>query len=63
MSSEPETQTAGQPAANSLEARLLAMDAKESKKALHGSRTLKRLGIVFYVLGGVMLVVEAILFA
>ncbi len=85
MSSEPETQTAGQSAAtsapetaeqaaaaaskqeekpaNSLESRLLAMDAKESKKALHGSRTLKRLGIVFYVLGGLMLLVELILFA
>ena len=49
--------------ANSLESRLLALDAKESKKALHGSRTLKRLGIVFYVLGGLMLLVELILFA
>ena len=69
MSSETETKTADQAAANSLEAkssleaRILALDAKASKKALHDSRTLKRLGIVFYVLGGIMLVTEAILFA
>ena len=38
-------------APGSMEALLLALDAKASKKALHDSRILKRLGILFYVLG------------
>ena len=70
MSSEPE-QNSTEPSASSApgyapgstEARLLAMDAKASKKALHDSRVLKRLGILFFVLGGLMLlVVEPALF-
>ena len=48
----------------SVEARLLTLDADSSKKALHDSRALKRIGILFYVLGGILLVcVEPILFA
>ena len=51
-------------APGSVEARLLTLDAKSSKKALHDSRMLKRLGILFYVLGGMMLIaVEPALFA
>ena len=71
MSSEPEqtsSNQAEQPASSgteyapgSLEARLLALDAKSSKKALHDSRTLKRLGIVFYVLGACLLLLEPLL--
>ena len=41
-----------------LEERLLAMDAKTSKKALHDSRVLKRLGGVFFALGGCALILE-----
>ena len=59
---------AEQPAANqekkspvSLEERLLNLDADESKKALHDSRTLKRLGIVFYILAVCALLVEVFL--
>ena len=51
-------------APGSLEARLLTLDAESSKKALHDSRALKRIGILFYVLGGILLVcVEPALFA
>ncbi len=70
MSSEPEqnpteptASSAPEYAPGSTEARLLALDAKSSKKALHDSRVLKRLGILFFVLGGLMLlVVEPALF-
>lgn len=63
MSSESENQpVAGQPAAGpekkSLEERLLALDAEASKKALHDSRRLKRLGILFYILAGCLLPLE-----
>jgi len=68
VSSEPENQTAissgDQPASqtpNSLEERLLKLDAKSSKKALHDSRVLKRLGIVFYVFGVCLLLLEPLL--
>lgn len=47
----------------SLEERLLNLNADESKKALHDSRTLKRLGILFYVLAGCALVSEVLLLA
>ena len=49
-------------APGSLESRLLALDADSSKKALHDSRVLKRLGIVFYVLGIFLLLLEPFLF-
>ena len=70
MSSESESRTPGQvnassdtlsssrSAADSLEERLLRLDADASKKALHDSRVLKRLGIVFYVLGACLLLLE-----
>ena len=48
-------------APGSVEARLLTLDAKSSKKALHDSRTLKRLGIVFFVLTGCLLLLEPLL--
>ena len=62
------TDTAASPAPEyapgSVEARLLTLDAQSSKKALHDSRTLKRLGILFYAMGGMMLIaVEPALFA
>ena len=41
-----------------VEERLLALDEKASKKALHDSRVLKRLGVVFFVLGGCALLLE-----
>ena len=68
MSSESETQTQTEsqtavPSSGSLEERLLKLDAKSSKKALHDSRTLKRLGIVFIVLGALhLLFMEPFLF-
>lgn len=49
--SMPGASSAPEYAPGSVEARLLALDAKSSKKALHDSRVLKRLGILFYVLG------------
>jgi len=73
MNTEPENQTTGQSpvssdtpssrsaAADSLEERLLKLDAKASKKALHDSRVLKRLGIVFYVLAACLLLLEPLL--
>ena len=66
MSSESETQsqTASQtaiPASGSLEERLLKLDAMSSKKALHDSRMLKRLGIVFFVLSACLLLLEPLL--
>ena len=48
-------------APGSMESRLLAMDAKASKKALHDSRVLKRLGILFIVLGVCVLLLEPLL--
>ncbi len=71
VSAETNQKTAETPASSapenalgSVEARLLTLDAKSSKKALHDSRVLKRLGILFYVMGGMMLVfVEPALFA
>ena len=60
MSNEPEQKTVDPSATSSnqekqspssLEERLLNLTADESKKALHDSRTLKRLGILFYILG------------
>ena len=71
MSSEPE-QNQSNPAASpassaseyppgSVESRLLALDAKASKKALHDSRVLKRLGILFIVLGACVLLLEPFL--
>ena len=50
-------------APGSLEARLLTLDAKSSKKALHDSRALKRLGIFFYVLAVLFLIFDLGLFA
>ena len=64
MSSESENRTAVRPEKTSslpLEERLLALDAEASKKALHDSRRLKRLGIVFYVLGACLLLLEPLL--
>ena len=65
MSSESENQTAAGPektlSPSTLEERLLALDATASKKALHDSRRLKRLGIVFYVLGACLLLLEPFL--
>lgn len=60
MSSESENQTAGQEKKSplSLEERLLALDAEASKKALHDSRRLKRLGILFYILAVCVLLLE-----
>ena len=49
-------------APGSVEARLLALDAKSSKKALHDSRTLKHLGILYYVLAGLLVFFELGLF-
>ena len=48
-------------APGSVEARLLTLDADSSKKALHDSRVLKRLGIVFYVFGACLLLLEPLL--
>ncbi len=45
-------------APGSAESRLLALDGPASKKALHASRTLKRLGVVFIVFGVLALVLE-----
>ena len=50
-------------APGSVEARLLTLDAKSSKKALHDSRGLKRLGILYYVLTGFFVLFELALFA
>ena len=68
MSSEPEQFSSNQAASaaaeyapGSVESRLLALDAKSSKKALHDSRVLKRLGIVFIVLGVCVLLLEPLL--
>ena len=60
MNSDPENQTDSQ-MPNSLEERLLRLDAKAAKKALHDSRVLKRLGIVFYVFGVCILLLEPLL--
>lgn len=60
-SSEQTEQTASSAseyAPGSMEARLLALDGPASKKALHASRTLKRLGIVFIALGVLALLLE-----
>ena len=72
MSSEPEqtaseqtVQTASSApeyAPGSVESRLLALDGPASKKALHASRTLKRLGIVFIALGVLALLLEPLFF-
>ena len=48
-------------APGSMESRLLAMDEKASKKALHDSRVLKRFGILFIVLGVCVLLLEPLL--
>ena len=71
MSSEPEQNTtvpSASPASSasgyapgSVESRLLALDAKSSKKALHDSRVLKRLGVLFIVLGACVLLLEPLL--
>lgn len=45
-------------APGSVESRLLALDAAASKKALHASRSLKRLGVVFIALGVLALLLE-----
>ncbi|MBQ7731807.1 MAG: SEL1-like repeat protein [Lentisphaeria bacterium] len=50
-------------APGSVEARLLALDAASSKKALHDSRALKRLGILYYVLAVFFVFFELALFA
>ena len=50
-------------APGSVEARLLTLDAQSSKKALHDSRTLKHLGILYYVLAGLFVFFELGLFA
>ena len=44
-----------------LEERLLALDEKSSKRALHDSRVLKRIGTLFFVLGGCALLLEPFL--
>lgn len=46
-----------------LEERLLNLDAKSSKKALHDSRVLKRLGVVFIALGVCALLLEPLFIA
>ena len=71
MGSEPEQHSSDQAAASessapeyapgSMESRLLAMDEKASKKALHDSRVLKRLGVLFIVLGICVLLLEPLL--
>ena len=53
--------SASEYAPGSVESRLLALDAKASKKALHDSRVLKRLGILFIVLGVCVLLLEPFL--
>ena len=58
-SAPEETISRGRPA--SLEERLLAMDAESAKRALHDSRTLKRLGAIFFMLGGCALFLEGFL--
>ena len=50
-------------APDSVEARLLTLDADSSKKALHDSRTLKHLGILYFVLAGFFVLFELGLFA
>ena len=50
-------------APGSVEARLLTLDANSSKKALHDSRALKRLGILYFVLTGIFVLFELALFA
>jgi hypothetical protein len=50
-------------APGSVEARLLALDGPASKKALHDSRTLKHLGILYYVLAGLFVFFELGMFA
>ena len=45
-------------APGSVEARLMSLDAASSKKALHDSRALKRLGVVFIVFGVLALLLE-----
>lgn len=47
----------------SVEARLLTLDAQSSKKALHDSRALKRLGILYFVLAVFFVFFELALFA
>ena len=66
VSAETASNPTGKPASSapeyapgSTEARLLALDAKSSKKALHDSRILKRLGILFYVLGACVVILVA----
>jgi hypothetical protein len=60
-SSDQTAPSAAEYAPGSLEARLLTLDAKASKKALHDSRVLKRLGILFIVLGVCVLLLEPLL--
>jgi len=50
-------------APGSVEARLLTLDAKSSKKALNDSRTLKYLGVLYFVLAGFFVLFELALFA
>lgn len=50
-------------APGSVEARLMSLDAVSSKKALHDSRSLKRLGILYYVLAVFFVFFELALFA
>lgn len=50
-------------APGSVESRLLALDAVSSKKALHDSRGLKRLGILYYALAVFFVFFELALFA
>lgn len=63
MDNEPEQNapSAGEYAPGSVESRLLALDAAASKKALHDSRVLKRLGTLFIVLGACVLLLEPLL--
>ena len=56
-SAAPESQYAP----GSVEARLLTLDGPASKKALHDSRTLKRLGMLLLVFGACLLVLEVFL--
>ncbi len=58
-SAAPESQYAP----GSVEARLLALDGPAAKKALHDSRALKRLGILYYVLAVFFVFFELVLFA
>jgi len=59
----PSASSAPEYAPGSVESRLLALDGPASKKALHASRTLKRLGVVFIALGVLALLLEPLFFA